>query len=276
MGTINRKDIATDIAKKIRANKDELTEYWDSSSPVRHFFLDDLLPEGDITALAGHYPDSKDLMLRSTIRENKKVGIDLSSYDRSIEEYLYAFQDEEVIKAVGEVTGVENLEPDPSFYASGISVMDKGDFLNPHLDNSHDGDQKVYRVLNILFYVGPNRDLESGGNLEIWDAEVKEKKTLVSKFNRLAVMETHQDSWHSVSKVLSDHPRLCISNYYFSKKSPIEKEYSHVTSFAGYPEEKFKRVVLRLDSIARNFLGKAFPFLLRRSKHRTTTGNKDN
>lgn len=276
MGTINRKDIATDIAKTIRANKEELTKYWNSSEPVRHFFLDNLLPEEDIVALASHYPDSKDLMLRSTIRENKKVGIDLSNYDPSIEEYLYAFQDEEVIKAVGEVTGVSNLEPDPSFYASGISVMDKGDFLNPHLDNSHDGDGEMYRVLNILFYVAPNRSLESGGNLEIWNSDVTEKTTLVSKFNRLAVMETHEDSWHSVSKVTSESPRLCISNYYFSKKSPIEKEYSHVTSFAGYPEEKFKRIVLRLDSIARNFLGKAFPFLLRRSKHRTTTGNKGN
>ena len=175
---------------------------------------------------------------------------------------------EEVIKAVGEITGKTGLLPDQTFYASGVSVMEKGDFLNPHLDNSHDGDQKVYRVLNILFYVGPNRDLESGGNLELWDEDVTERTTLVSKFNRLAVMETHQESWHSVSKVLSEKPRLCISNYYFAEKSPIEKDFSHVTTFKGYPEEKGKRFILSIDGFLRNMLGKLFPFLLRRSKHR--------
>jgi len=264
----NRNDLAREIAKKIRDNKDKLQQYWNSSTPIRHFYLDDLLPEGDVLTLNEKFPPSKDLMLRSTIRENKKVGVDLSHYDPIISEYQYAFQNEEVIKAVGEVTGKTDLLPDPSFYAAGVSVMEKGDFLNPHLDNSHDGDQKVYRVLNILFYVGLNRSLETGGNLELWDPDVTEKVTLVSQFNRLAVMETHQDSWHSVSKVMSDEPRLCISNYYFAEKSPIEKDFSHVTTFKGWPEEKGKRFVLNIDGFVRNIIGKLFPFLLTRSKHR--------
>jgi Rps23 Pro-64 3,4-dihydroxylase Tpa1-like proline 4-hydroxylase len=34
--------------------------------------------------------------------------------------------------------------------------MGKGDFLNPHLDNSHDGDQKNYRAINVLYYLSEN------------------------------------------------------------------------------------------------------------------------
>ena len=31
--------------------------------------------------------------------------------------------------------------------------MPQGNYLKPHLDNSHDRDRKRYRVLNLLYYV---------------------------------------------------------------------------------------------------------------------------
>lgn len=256
------------IADKIRAHKDELTGLWNTTGPIQHCFLDDVLPADEVLELSRKFPNPKDLMTRSSMREHKKVGINLDDYDPVIKDFQHAFQHQKVIDAVEEITEIPDLVGDPSFYASGISVMETGDFLNPHLDNSHDGDQKKYRVLNILFYVSPDWKLENGGNLELWDADITESQTLVSKFNRLAIMLTDDESWHSVSKVTASKPRLCISNYYFGEKSPIEKEFSHVTSFAGYPGEKLKRPVLKVDSALRNLAGKIFPFLIRRTKHR--------
>lgn len=65
--------------------------------------------------------------------------------------------------------------------------------------------------------------------------------TIVTKFNRLAVMVTHEKSWHSVSKNTSQMNRCCVSNYYFSK-SPVstDHEYFHVTSFRGRPEPRVR------------------------------------
>jgi hypothetical protein len=31
--------------------------------------------------------------------------------------------------------------------------MPNGDFLNPKIDNSHSGERKLYRTLNLLYYV---------------------------------------------------------------------------------------------------------------------------
>ena len=41
---------------------------------------------------------------------------------------------------------LRNLEPDPTLYASGLSMMFKNDYLNPHIDNSHDAKRKKYSI----------------------------------------------------------------------------------------------------------------------------------
>lgn len=46
--------------------------------------------------------------------------------------------------------------PDHKLYAGVLSSMVNGSFLNPHLDNSHDDDGNLYRVLNLLYYVSYN------------------------------------------------------------------------------------------------------------------------
>ncbi len=267
----NRQAIANAAAQKIRSHREALSAQWKATAPIRHFLVDDLLPAEEVRSLARQFPDPATLMLRSSLREHKRVGIDVKRYAPIIGEYLFAFQEPAVVQAVEAVTGLAGLEADPTLYASGISVMGKGDFLEPHLDNSHDGDGRRYRALNILFYVSPDWREENGGNLELWDPAVRRAQTLVSKFNRLVVMETHQTNWHSVNRVQADQPRCCVSNYYFSIASPLGRDYRQVTTFQGRPEEPLKRLLLALDSGFRNALGRIVPARLRKSKHRLPT-----
>jgi hypothetical protein len=39
---------------------------------------------------------------------------------------------------VFDLVDLEHLESEPSLYAGGLSMMFRDDFLNPHIDNSHD------------------------------------------------------------------------------------------------------------------------------------------
>jgi len=117
-------------------------------------------------------------MLRDTEKERKRVGIALEDYNPLMKAILFAFQDSEVIKAVAEITGLQGLEADESLYGSGISMMLEGDFLMPHLDNSHDGDGNKYRVINTLYYISPDWPEDKGGNLELWDKTMHERLEL--------------------------------------------------------------------------------------------------
>jgi Rps23 Pro-64 3,4-dihydroxylase Tpa1-like proline 4-hydroxylase len=270
--TLDRHQLAELIARRILEERDSLAKTWADSGPVRHCRVENLLPLEIAERIPSSFPTAESLMLRSSIRERKRVGIDLDHYDPLIGEILHAFQEPQTIEAVATVTGHTALHGDPSFYASGISVMGRGDFLNPHIDNSHDGDRRLYRVLNLLYYVSPHWDPEWGGTLELWDRTVHQAVQVHSSFNRLVLMETSDTSWHSVTKVEAAHNRYCVSNYLFSKESPTGAAYRHVTTFTGRPEESWKRLVLKIvDSVALNAVDRYMPSLAQRTKHRVRT-----
>ena len=183
----------------------------------------------------------------------------MNQYAPVLEEIVYAFQNPRVVKLVAEITGIQEMIPDDRLYAGGISLMALGNFLNPHLDNSHDKDRQLYRVLNLLYYVSPDWSHEDGGNLELWDDGPKQpQREITSCFNRLAIMATHQRSWHSVSEVKVDRSRCCVSNYYFSHQPLENHDYFHVTSFRGRPEQRARDLVLQGDIALRQGIRKVF------------------
>jgi Rps23 Pro-64 3,4-dihydroxylase Tpa1-like proline 4-hydroxylase len=255
---MTRAQLSEHIAEQLRANKAGLAEYWQGSAPVRHFYLDGLLPEDWARACYEALPDPNSLMLRDSVKERKHVGIDIDKYKQLVGDILFAFQADEVVKIVSEITGVPGLLADGSLYGSGISMMLEGDFLLPHLDNSHDGDGELYRVLNALYYITPDWPAAKGGNLELWDKGRKHTLEIHARFNRLVMMQTDTASVHSVNKVTqSGGIRACVSNYYFSEKPVSGPAYIHKTTFYARPEDGLiKKVQLTVEGKAKNFLSR--------------------
>jgi Rps23 Pro-64 3,4-dihydroxylase Tpa1-like proline 4-hydroxylase len=265
---LQRTDLGQFIAARLRDNLDAACHQWQDSAPVNHFFIDDVLPEEVATTIRRGFPEASTMMLRKSLRELKYVSAQMNEHAPVLEEVIFAFQEPEVVDLVTQITRLNSLYPDEHLYAGGISMMGRGHFLNPHLDNSHDKDRQRYRVLNLLYYVSPNWRMENGGNLEVWPQGPKaEPVTIVAKFNRLAVMVTNQHSWHSVSPNVSDEPRCCVSNYYFSDHPAGDADYFHPTSFRGRPEQPVRDVVLRADATARGLVRKVFPKGVVENKH---------
>ncbi len=255
----SREYIATLIIDKLNQHKVRLKEqYFKSNNQIGYFYLDNLLPEELVKKIYEKFPTSNESILKKNLREYKYVAYQMDAYDPILEEVVYAFQDERVVKLIQEICELKSVLPDKHLYAGGLSIMRKNNFLNPHLDNSHDKDRKRKRALNLLYYVTPNWEESYGGDLEIWpDGLKKNPITISSKFNRLVVMATHQKSWHSVNKVLHDGIRCCVSNYYFSDDNHETQEF-HVTSFRGRPSQKFRNVVLKIDTLLRTNIRKIF------------------
>jgi Rps23 Pro-64 3,4-dihydroxylase Tpa1-like proline 4-hydroxylase len=216
--------------------------------------IDDLLPPAEAEKIAAAFPASERMRFLDSFREKKFTSKSLDEFDQTIADITFAFQDERVIEKVAELTGIRDALGDPHLYAGGISAMERGHFLNPHIDNSHDGERRNYRVLNLLYYITPNWDPANGGNLELWDEKVRTRVEIPSLFNRLVLMATNDKSYHSVNEVRADLPRRCISNYYFSRHSPNEYETFHVTYFMARPEQKVRRLITRIDSDIRTFV----------------------
>jgi Rps23 Pro-64 3,4-dihydroxylase Tpa1-like proline 4-hydroxylase len=253
----SRTQLADSILKRLEREHTHAADEFQGAAGVPSFTVEDLLPGESAQAIYEAFPSVNRLVLKKTLGQLKYVGYQMNEYDPLLEEAIYAFQDPRVVAAIGSITGIAQLLPDEKLYAGGISLMTEGQFLNPHLDNSHDKDRNHYRVLNLLYYVTPGWHDDFGGHLELWDnGPGQAQRTVHSRFNRLVVMQTDERSWHSVSKVLHDGRRCCVSNYYFSP-NPVGKDASyHVTSFRGWPEQKLADVAMRIDSGVRLALRK--------------------
>lgn len=128
----------------------------DKTVKTKYCSLDGLLPEEMARQISEAFPDSGKMRLLDSFREKKYTSKSLDQFDPVIADITFAFQDKRVIEKVAELTGIKDAVGDPHLYAGGISAMAQGHFLQPHLDNSHDGEQKNYRVLNLLYYITPD------------------------------------------------------------------------------------------------------------------------
>ena len=247
------------LKNQLIANKEDIAFQWNNpiGTKTRHFLLDNLLPTNDIDEIYNAFPrDGDGFFNRESFREKKRTSANLKSFNPILSDITYALQDSSIVNLIQDILGIKNLIPDPKLYAGGLSMMFPTDYLNPHIDNSHDGERNCYRRLNLLFYVSPNWSGENGGNFELWSEDRTTPKTIISHQNRLVVMETNITSWHSVNEVKADRPRCCVSNYYFSEDSPNGSSYFHVTSFLGRPEQPFRRAIGKIDNAIRNVISK--------------------
>jgi Rps23 Pro-64 3,4-dihydroxylase Tpa1-like proline 4-hydroxylase len=253
-----RSEITTLIIDRLERDRDSIEADFarDRGIATKFCAIDDLLPTDLAERIAAAFPATDSMRLMDSFREKKFTSKSLDKFDPLIADVTFAFQDPRVVDLVSEITDIKDAVGDPHLYAGGISAMTRGHFLNPHIDNSHDGEQRNYRVLNLLYYVTPEWRPENGGNLELWDEKVTKPVEIPSLFNRLVLMATNAKSWHSVNEVRSEGVRRCVSNYYFSPHSPNGYETSHVTYFMARPEQKLRRVLTRFDSEIRSSLRK--------------------
>lgn len=263
--TLSRKSMAALISARLQQREPKLRAEF-AQYKVKSCVVDDLLPEEIAHKIHAAFPDVKDMRLKRSWREDKYVAVQMNRYAPLLEEAIFAFQEPEVLDVIERITSCRELQPDVNLYAGGLSTMLQGQFLSPHVDNSHDGKQERYRVLNLLFYVSPDWHAADGGSLELWDdGMTRPPRTIASSFNRLVIMQTDTTSLHSVGAIRAERPRCCVSNYYFSTVSPLGHDYFHATEFRAWPGSPFRDMVLRADAAMRTLLLKT---VLRKGRYK--------
>ncbi len=264
----SRDELARLIASRLTSDLERLSAEYRASGAIRHAIIDDLLPPETAQAIFDAFPPLSEMVRHVSLRESKSIAVQMNRYHPLTEEAIYAFQDPSVVKLIAQITGLLGLEPDSYLYAGGLSAMQKGDYLNPHIDNSHDKDRRRWRVLNLLYYVTPGWDETAGGSLELWPQGLSQPPLVIpSRQNRLVIMETHEASWHSVNPLRAEGTRTCVSNYYFSEHPARTQDRFHITFFRGRPENRLQDLALRLDGYARTGLRKLFRQGVRENPH---------
>lgn len=117
----------------------------------------------------------------------------------------------------------EDVFVDHGLHGGGWHIHSTGGNLNPHVDYSVHPKMRKLRKLNIIIYLSYDLLEEHGGHLGFWSHNDKQNspaeliKEIQPKFNRAVLFDTTQNSWHGMSRELTQPRgiyRKSIAVYY--------------------------------------------------------------
>jgi hypothetical protein len=118
-----------------------------------------------------------------------------------------------------DLTGINNLIPDPHFWGGGCHKIQKGGKLNLHVDYNVNKVTKKFRVLNLLLYLNPDWEDSWNGHLELWNRKEKKREHLIAPImNRAVIFNLSDESVHGHPVPLEcpeGFERYSFALYYF-------------------------------------------------------------
>jgi len=129
---------------------------------------------------------------------------------------------------------IEGLVVDPHGVGEGVSLMESGDLLDPHIDFNWNDRIKMYRAVNLLVYLGNSQ----GGEFQIWD---EEKKNVIfekePKHNSAVIFKHSENNSHGVKPVKSGN-RFAIRQFYYKSENICSN--AHQSLYWYNPNKKMK------------------------------------
>ena len=156
--------------------------------------------------------------------ENIKQLENEAPISRYLLKYLYS---KPVMDFLTELTGIEDLIPDDTFYGGGIHKINRGGQLAVHADYSYHRFSGLHRRINLLLYMNDGWQKEWGGNLELWKPDMSECIADIEPyFNRAVIFNITNEALHGHPKPLEcpeNVSRYSFALYYFTKERPEEE-----------------------------------------------------
>jgi hypothetical protein len=242
-------------------DREVLRERVRTAQPVPNFCLDNFLDESFANEVLGAYPTFEEATKVgrsfSAVNEKGKVQVtDSSNFAAPIAELNRTLASPEFLELLSDVFDMPNLVADPELVGGGIHQTGSRGHLDVHVDFNFIPERELHRRLNILVYFNKDWKPEYGGNIELWDKDVKTCIHSFSPvFNRCVVFETNDISFHGVTAVKCPpgQARKSFAAYYYTKEAPAHwTGHAHNTIFKARPDEVLKgNVMMPLESAKR-------------------------
>lgn len=239
--------------KLLELGKEKSFEF-KNSKPFPHVIIDNFLSKREAEKLRRNFPSvTNDIWVTPYRIGNQygKVGSKNSDKFYCLNDELYfsllEFNSAPFINFLEALTGIESLLPDPGFNGGGLHKILKGGILDIHTDFNDFKKIKLYRRLNILYYLNKNWEPSWGGQLELWDnSKLKGGKLIKSippLFNRIVIFESTKSSFHGHPNPWKSNTcsRNSISSYYYTSYKDKTQTYNGNTDFQGIAFKKIPK-----------------------------------
>jgi len=218
------------LDSRVLADADRLGRAFAAADPFPHLVVDDFLDAGFVRQLLAQFPgfeqgnfvgDDGQPGGKSTSDKVRHLG---DAYRRLDD----AIRSPEFLRTLSRLTGIDDLLYDPWYLGGGTHENRDGMSLDPHVDFNFHPSERWHRRLNLIVYLNPEWDAQWGGNFELFrdpHASPAPDVTVAPAFNRCAIFETSERSWHAFDRIRipSTHAgttRRSIALYFYTKERP--------------------------------------------------------
>lgn len=231
---------------------DGLTKAFRAAEPFPHLVLESFLEPAFARAVAASYPDFESATQVghqfAKVNERRKVQVcDSKLFPPAVKQLADIVNGPEFVAMLSRITGIPNLLADDSFGGGGIHETAAGGWLDVHVDFNYFEPRQWHRRLNLLVFLNEEWPEAWGGELELWDADVKRcHRSVLPLLNRAVVFETSQISYHGVQQIRCPDGvyRKSFAAYYYTREAPAGWDGAkHSTIFRARPAERWKGLV---------------------------------
>ena len=223
-----------------------------AAEPFPHVVIDNFIDAETARAIAAEYPtfdQAKELGFSfNALNERKKIQItDQARFPEGVRALSDFLASPAFLADLSALTGIPNLLADPRLHGGGMHMTGPHGRLDVHVDfNRGYGD--LHRRLNVLVYLNPQWEDAWGGQIELWDEDVKNCRISLSPvLGRCLIFETSGISFHGVAPLQcpQDQVRRSFAAYYYTQEAPARGDAEvHGTVFRARPDEKLRAYVL--------------------------------
>jgi Rps23 Pro-64 3,4-dihydroxylase Tpa1-like proline 4-hydroxylase len=218
-----------DLAR-LGAPATKLHDLYVKGDPFPYIVIDNFLPEADANKLLQEHiaqGDTKNWGAYVHYNERKRGITEIERMGPNTQSVIKALCSDDFITWLHELTGIENLRPDPDLDGGGLHMIEKGGFLNVHVDFlSHTNNVNWSRQLNLLLYLNKEWDSSWNGSLELWNKDMTNAVQKIEPiFNRCVIFHTCPGSYHGHPIPLDcpdDVKRRSLALYYFRDEGALQ------------------------------------------------------
>lgn len=213
-----------DLSLLAKINK----EKYQNSKPYPHIIIKNFFDKDFLNLVLEEFPDLS--KKQSSINYENKNEIKFANNDRKhfkkstkkLFEYLNSTQFLNFLQKISSIK--ERILPDRSLSGGGLHEIKRGGVLKVHTDFNKHPTKNLDRRINVLIYLNKKWKKNYGGELELWNKDMKKcVKKILPTFNTMVIFSTNDFTNHGHPRYLNcpkNISRKSVATYYFSKGRP--------------------------------------------------------
>ena len=218
---------------RVLESADRLGAEFTRAEPFPHLVIDDFFAPGVAERLLAEFPrfeegnfvgDDGQPGGKSTSDQVRRLGAAYRALDDAVQSPAF-------LQTLSRLTGIDGLLYDPWYLGGGTHENRNGMSLDPHVDFNFHPSERWHRRLNLIVYLNPAWEAAWGGCFELFrdpHASPRPDVSIVPVFNRCALFETSERSWHGFDTIRlppgqEDLSRRSIALYFYTKERPVEE-----------------------------------------------------